>query len=449
MAITRFLKSSITNKNKSIYFSGRGNYWINLINLTGQNFTSLFGSNSSVAVNASNNIFYNDGNKYFVKLNQNGYRSWVNTLNLPDTYVTNIVADNAGSSYVRYGLNPGDYYHDTSSGLTKLSSSGSILWQKNYAPAANCRFLTTGKPGIDPSNNVYITGQWRDSAFSTGGTAVIMKINSSGVTQWAKTLLPGVGNLAPYQSSISLSGNIYVGGIRQITLGSNPVDAFIVKYDSSGNLLWQRGLSNTIYVGAELVETDSFDNVYAAVMDGIGVSTTIVKYSSTGTLLWQRKLTGLVYFDKFAVDATGNVYVTGTSDGSAPSGFFGISVLKYDTNGVLQWQRLLASGVAQHSFISLTSAPDMVITYNTQPNSYETPLTVTLPNDGSLTKTVTYASGFGATNVTYMEGGDFVDSPGTLSSYTSFLSVGTITFTETTTAYTVSPITHTETRVAW
>jgi len=90
------------------------------------------------------------------------------------------------------------------------------------------------------------------------------------------------------------------------------------------------------------VATDSFDNLYIAgqqASQGQGNNDIIVaKYDSLGILQWQRGLGGVNsdIGNSIATDSSGNVYITGNHSGTD------IIIAKYNSSGVFQWQRGLS-----------------------------------------------------------------------------------------------------------
>jgi hypothetical protein len=138
------------------------------------------------------------------------------------------------------------------------------------------------------------------------------------------------GQTTGYGNAVDASGNVYISTDNSMQ---------VLKYNSSGQLIWQRGLS----VGGSNVTRialDSSANVYVTASNN-PAGWRIIKYDTNGTLLWQRVYTSSLSFDiaySIATDSTGAVYVCGTTDqGNQPS----ITLIKYDTDGVLQWQRRL------------------------------------------------------------------------------------------------------------
>lgn len=123
--------------------------------------------------------------------------------------------------------------------IIKMDSSFNQTWAVE---------LTTGSPGtvdtggsaigVDSSGNVYVT------VTTTASQDYFLKFNSSGVLQWEKTFNYQTNN-GWYAMTLDTSGNIYLAG----DFGGTSVVAQLLKFDSSGTLLWGRGLNG--YGGTE------------------------------------------------------------------------------------------------------------------------------------------------------------------------------------------------------
>ncbi len=180
-----------------------------------------------------------------------------------------------------------------------------------------------------------------------------------------------------YGVAVDNSANIYVAGDTHGSLSgesnSGMADAYVIKYDSSGNLLWTRQFGSTADDSAFGVAADSSGNVYVAgkVRNALSGQTPpppryddsfIRKYNSLGTELWTRQF-GSNADDGasgVAVDGFGNAYVVGYTYGPLPgqsqSSAVDSYIRKYDTSGTEVWTRqfstnswFTASGVAVDS----------------------------------------------------------------------------------------------------
>ncbi len=119
--------------------------------------------------------------------------------------------------------------------------------------------------------------------------------------EWASVSGTSVGS--PGQETLDVasdaSGNVYATGrfSGTLTLGSTTLtatlqDAFLVKYDPSGNVLWLKGYNSTYNELGQIVTVDADGNVYIGGTNSAGTtgSSFIAKYDGNGTLLWSKTL---------------------------------------------------------------------------------------------------------------------------------------------------------------
>ena len=173
-----------------------------------------------------------------------------------------------------------------------------------------------------------------------------------------------------------MSANIYTTGYTNGNLDGQTktgnYDLFVVKYDSNGNKLWTRLLGVTgVNTAANGITSDSNANVYTTGytfgdLDGQtltgGRDLFVVKYDSNGIKQWT-KLLGVTGAQTSAYDiksdSTDNVYVTGFTngnlDGQTKTGTQDLFVVKYDSNGIKQWTKLLGVTGAQTSAYDIKS----------------------------------------------------------------------------------------------
>jgi len=140
------------------------------------------------------------------------------------------------------------------------------------------------------------------------------------------------------------------GGLDGNT-SAGSTDLFVVKYNSSGTKQWtkQLGTRDTDYANG--VATDSSGNVYVTGttnggLDGNtnagGSDLFVVKYNSSGTKQWTKQLgsSSRDYDYGVATDSSRNVYVSGDTygglDGNTSAGNADLFVVKYNSSGTKQ-----------------------------------------------------------------------------------------------------------------
>lgn len=223
--------------------------------------------------------------------------------------------------------------------LAKYDAAGTVLWQRTLGGANTDDAKSIG---VASDGSVYVAG-YTNSIGSSLPSVLLTKYNPSGAVQWQRTF-GGSNKDEGHAVAIALNGSVYVGGNTDST-GAGLNDFLLIKYDSYGNLLWQKTLGGGSYDLASGI-TDISGFVYltgTTASVGAGSSDAVVaKYNSAGTLQWQRVLGGSGAEAGQAISGglDGSVYVTGYTS-SAGAGGADILIAKYSSSGVLQWQRTL------------------------------------------------------------------------------------------------------------
>jgi hypothetical protein len=184
---------------------------------------------------------------------------------------------------------------------------------------------------------VYPDTIWAEDQFE------FQKQDVSGTEQlWVATYNgPGNGDDHAYQVAVDAAGNVYVTG-RCWGIGSQ-WDYGTIKYDASGYQIWAASYngSGNGMDGAHALAIDEDGNVYVTgISEGNGTDEDFatVKYGPSGNQLWVARYDGpqgYDYGEALAVDASGNVYVTGGSRGIGTD--YDYTTIKYDANGNQVW----------------------------------------------------------------------------------------------------------------
>lgn len=215
----------------------------------------------------------NAGRTLFCKYNSSGTLQWQKNQNY------NIDSETGGRAYALHVSSGGTMYcacqADSYTAIFAISSSGTLLWSK----AANISYWPSSIK-TDSSENVYFINDI--------SPRTIVKLNSSGVVQWQKSLNIVGSDTQIKGLNIDSSDNlIVVGNYNGYT------QPMVIKLDSSGTVLWARRISSItdgcIWYG---VTTDSSGNIYCVgnSRDTLPRKCVTARYSSDGTLQWVRSL---------------------------------------------------------------------------------------------------------------------------------------------------------------
>ncbi len=353
----------------------------------------------AIVVDGAGNVYvtgYSTGNGTgadfaTIKYSPNGEQLWPTTsapnrgrYNGPgnwDDFATAIALDNLGNIYVT-GASEGngtgwDYV------TIKYNPGGTALWVRryNYNEANNMagnRHDVPAAIAVDGAGNVYVTGSsWRSRKVNTEVYPyydyATIKYDTDGVRKWAKRFF-GQNKGHDYGCAIALDtqGNVYVTGSSQRE--TTGYDFYTIAYkQDSGTVLWASrycGLLASDHAYARAIATDK-NNQYVYVTglsfrDGQSANYTTVKYPlADGKSIGVRSYDGLAHgWDEptaIAVDAQGNVYVTGSITVSATNSDY--CTIRYGTDFGLNWTRRYGlSGGDGANAIALDGAGNVYVT---------------------------------------------------------------------------------------
>ena len=259
-----------------------------------------------------------------------------------------IKTDPSGNVYILGVLNDQTFQEDYM--LVKYNSAGILQWMQSYNGIANRSDRPTALV-VDGSGNAYVTG--KSGVTIPNGTSseiVTIKYNTAGVQQWIAKFfradgLPSEGNAI----AVDVAGNVYVTG--STIVAPLAYDYITIKYDAAGNEQWVRtydGTANSLDM-AKFIAVDGAGNVYIT-GQSIGRITRVIisrltgydyvtiKYDAAGNQLWRQIYNGPGSQhdipNGMAVDAAGNVYVTGESGNGVNTDY---ATVKYTTDGLQSW----------------------------------------------------------------------------------------------------------------
>lgn len=420
---------------------GVGEYWMSYLS---DSYSPPSTSGKGIAVDSLDNIYSTGHYKntsggldvFVVKQDKNGAVQWQRSINGPRTASSqndvgiSIFVDNSDNVYatgfIKVSAGSSTLF------IVKYNSSGVIQWQRSLTSTYTSPSSQGNAVTVDGSGNVYVAGYFINSSGSA--SALLAKYDSSGTLQWQRSLTLYLEYA--WGLITDSSGNIYVVGELRTSSTVANTNVFVVKYDSSGTLQWQRKLADGNAVGSQsdiayAVTADNSNNIYVTGRYKNNSSKDlcfIAKYNSSGTLQWKRSLesttgnrgTGI------AIDPTNQyIYIT-TYDGSKSF------IAQYDLSGTIQWQRSLATAKNGSIVIDSTGAictvGDFTLTSGT--NAY----IIRLANDGSGTGTYTLGTGrtltYAVSSLTDATATTLTDSAASLTSATSSLTAATSTYTD-------------------
>jgi len=280
--------------------------------------------------------------------------------------------------------------------ISKHTNVGALVWRK----VLNGASIDQGQSiALDAAGNVFVSGIFRSTVDFDPGPGVVslaadgslydafvMKLDTEGNLLWVKS----AGSTGADQSlglAVDPSGNVIVTGMYQFTVDFDPgpgianltftgpgnVDIFYWKLSGAdGSLQWVKGIGGSGEDVGYDVTTDASGNVYATgsfegsvdfdpnagvtPLASSGSSDIFaLKLTSAGSLAWAKKIGGTQFERAYGikVDSSGNVVVSGYTDGTADldpgagtdnvtaAGLEDSLVVKLDSSGNYVWGRIL------------------------------------------------------------------------------------------------------------
>ncbi len=310
------------------------------------------------------------GNDIFIqKLDTDGNFIWAKQIGGKNGDVGNSIAVDASNNIYITGMFAGTADFDPGAGTANLTSAGDydifvqkldvngdFIWARQMGGAD---WDVGNSIAVDTSGNVYTTGHFTGSADfdpgvgnanlkSIGNTAIfVQKLDTNGDFIWAKQIAP-----TDYGEGMSVAvdnfGNVYTTGYFDGTADFNPgagtanltsagsSDIFIQKLNTDGDFIWAKQMGGTDFDFGYSIAVDDSGNVYstgrfektADFSSDAGTNNLTSKGSSdifiqkldvNGGLLWAEQMGGKSgdNGNSIAIDALGNVYVTGWFQGTA------------------------------------------------------------------------------------------------------------------------------------
>lgn len=271
-------------------------------------------------------------------------REWISSMGDPDTLEWSASITNDSSEMYHVG-NTKMVGEGTNLLITKYDNTGAILWQEDFNTSVSNNDYGIAVD-IDTSDNVYVLGATdNNSLHAYDYDYILLKYSSTGTLIWDKQFDSGY-NLRDVGTSLTVADDgqdIYAAVTSESSFQN--FDFLTVRFDGSGDTLWTRRYDHN-----DMMEIPVGIDVSGARVRVIGASAestsewdyTLVSYDTVdGDLgVERREVYPGIGFDKpidFAKDDNGNIYITGTASSDGIN--YDIRTIKLDTDFDLVWDQ--------------------------------------------------------------------------------------------------------------
>jgi len=289
--------------------------------------------------------------------------------------------------------------------IVKYNNIGNVVWKRNFGGKDHDLFssVTTVSDGIVAVGQSYgrsfDTGDW-EGVSAKGGEidAIIVKFDHTGNVIWKKNF-GGNGWTDSYYCVTAMDDGIVAVGISYADSfgngdwegipGKGGVDAIVVKYDHTGNVIWKKNFGGSggdafnslttvsdgiVAVGYSFINSDGDWQGFTkkGSLDAI-----IVKFDHVGDVLWKNNFGGN-FTDRFesVTEVSDGVIIVGVSgektfgsgDWEGVSGHYSGTemgttdaiIVKYDNTGNVVWKKNFG-GADYDKYNSVTTVANSVV----------------------------------------------------------------------------------------
>jgi hypothetical protein len=269
-------------------------------------------------------------NIFLIKTDANGNISWAKTYGGTEYDRASSVQQTSDGGYIVAG-----YTFSFGAGsdvfLIKTDANGNISWAKTYG-GTDWDWASSVQ---QTSDGGYIMAGYTGS-FGAGGDILLIKTDANGNIIWAKTYGGTSYDEAYSVQQTSDGGYILAGETR--SFGAGDYDIFLIKTDANGNIIWAKTYGGTSYDYAYSVQqTSDGGYIMAGETNSFGAGfydAFLVKTDANGNIIWAKTYGGTYGDRAYSVQQTsdGGYIVAGWTE-SFSAGSVDIFLIKTDASG--------------------------------------------------------------------------------------------------------------------
>ena len=220
-----------------------------------------------------------------------------------------------------------------------FSNNGGDKWMKTYGGNK----LDLGSYAFETSDGGYIV-VGTTSSFGSGEDDIwLLKTDYQGGLEWEQFYGGEYNDFGNDVQETSDGGYIITGYTE--SYGNGKKDVWLIKTDANGELLWDKTFGGLNFdSGSNVRETSDGGFIIIGSADHTGGprgDIWLIKTDSSGNLLWDNKYGGIGHNHGFSIDLTtdGGYIIAGASFVSGETESYDFWIIKTDSNGDIVWDK--------------------------------------------------------------------------------------------------------------
>ena len=292
---------------------------------------------------------------FLIKTDANGNVQWAKTYGGTDDDYAYSVQQTSDGVYIvagyteSFGAGSGDIF------LIKTDANGNIQWAKTYGGI----YWDEAYSVRQTSDGGYIVAGFTGSFGAGYSDVFLVKTDANGNIIWAKTYGGIDRDEASSVQQTSDSGYIVAGWTYSFGAGSD--DPFLIKTDANGNIIWAKTYGGISYDWASSVQQTSDGGYIVAGVTlsfGAGYSDAfIIKTDANGNIIWAKTYGGTGYEEASSVQQTSDGgYIVAGATASFGAGYSDAFIIKTNANG-----NIGSCGIVRNASPTVTT-PSLTVT---------------------------------------------------------------------------------------
>ncbi len=274
---------------------------------------------------------------YLIKTDINGDTLWTKTYGENDIDEANSIQQTSDGGYIiagytsaLYGLGWSDVY------LIKTDPSGSIHWTKALGRDSS----DVGVSVQQTDDNGYIITGWTNSFFSDDKDVYLIKTDANGDTLWTK-IYGGAEDDKGFSVQQTSEGGFIIVGYKK---SYSDADIYLIKTDENGDAIWTKTYGSYKYdCGYSVQQTTDGGYIIAGTTESFGAGEKdayLIKTDENGDILWTKACGGINEEEAYSVKQTsdGGYIVAGWTN-SFGEGWEDVYIISADANGDILWTK--------------------------------------------------------------------------------------------------------------